>query len=144
GGGEPPPDVVYRFEVHCLDAATGTTLWHQQAAERKPPIGTHLSNTFATETPVTDGERVYAYFGMIGVYCYDMSGQPLWNVDLGAYRMQGNWGTSSSPVLDGNRLFLQCDNMEKSFLVALDAKTGKELWRVRRSEGSTWSTPVVW
>src|SRR5207248_313250 len=85
------------------------------------------------ETPVTDGERVYAYFGMVGVFCYDLSGKPLWGKDLGAYRMFGNWGTSSSPALDGDRLFIQCDNQENSFLVALDRKTGKELWRVNRS-----------
>ncbi len=144
GGGEPAPDVVFRYEIHCLDRDTSKTLWHQLAAERKPPIGTHLSNTYATETPVTDGERVYAYFGMIGLYCYDLTGKQLWTKDLGAYPMQGNWGTSSSPVLDGDRLFIQCDNQQKSFLVAFDTKTGKELWRVSRSEGSTWGTPVVW
>jgi outer membrane protein assembly factor BamB len=144
GGGEPPPDVVFRWEVHCLDRATGKTLWHQVAVERKPTIGTHLSNTYASETPVTDGERVYAYFGMIGLFCYDLSGKLVWSKDLGAYPMQGNWGTSSSPVLDGDGLFVQCDNQQHSFLVALDTKTGKELWRANRSEGSTWSTPVVW
>jgi outer membrane protein assembly factor BamB len=144
GGGEPPPDAVFRWEVHCLDRATGKTLWHQVAAERKPAVGTHLSNTYATETPVTDGERVYACFGNVGLFCYDVSGRPVWGKDLGAYRMFGSWGASSSPVLDGDRLFVQCDNQERSFLLALDTRTGRELWRVRRSGGSTWSTPVVW
>ncbi|MBV9125340.1 MAG: PQQ-binding-like beta-propeller repeat protein [Planctomycetes bacterium] len=144
GGPEAPPDEVFRWEVYCLDAATGKTLWHQVAAQRKPPIATHISNTYASETPVTDGERLYAYFGMIGVFCYDLSGKLLWSKDLGAYRMFGNWGTSSSPALDEGRLFVQCDNEEQSFLLALDAKTGNELWRVRRSERSTWGTPVVW
>jgi outer membrane protein assembly factor BamB len=145
GGGEKePPNEVYRWEVHCLDAATGKTLWKQAAAQRKPPVATHLSNTYSSETPVTDGERVYAYFGMVGVFCYDLSGKPLWSKDLGTYRMFGNWGTGSSPALDGDRLFIQCDNEERSFLVALDRKTGHELWRVSRPEKSTWSTPVVW
>jgi outer membrane protein assembly factor BamB len=111
-GEDAPPEELYRWEVHCLDAATGKTMWKQVAAERKPPIATHLSNTYASETPVTDGERVYAYFGMVGVFCYDLSGKLLWSKDLGAYRMQGNWGTSSSPALDGQRLFIQCDNNE--------------------------------
>ena len=141
GGPNAPPDAVYRWEVHCLDAASGKTLWKQVAAERKPTIATHISNTYASETPVTDGERVYAYFGMVGVFCYDFSGKLLWSKDLGSYRMFGNWGTSSSPVLDGDRLFIQCDNEEKSFLVALDKKTGEQLWRVSRAERSTWSTP---
>ncbi|MBI3882567.1 MAG: PQQ-binding-like beta-propeller repeat protein [Verrucomicrobia bacterium] len=144
GGGEDAPDVMYRWEVHCYDRATGKLLWNQKAAEHKPRSGNHLSNTFASETPVTDGERVYAYIGQVGVFCYDLNGKLLWSHDLGAYRTQGNWGTSSSPALEGGRLFVLCDNAEKSFLVAFDAKSGKELWRVSRSEGTTWSSPIIW
>jgi outer membrane protein assembly factor BamB len=144
GGGEPAPDTVYRWEVHCYDRTTGKLLWKQKAAEHKPRSGNHLSNTFASETPVTDGERVYAYIGQVGVFCYDLDGKLLWSHDLGAYRTQGNWGTSSSPALEGNRLFVLCDNAERSFLVAFDTKTGKELWRVNRNEGTTWSSPIIW
>ena len=144
GGPASPPDELHRWEVHCLDAMSGKTLWKQVAAERKPFNPTHISNTYASETPVTDGERVYAYFGQVGLYCYDMSGQLLWSRDLGQYKVFGNWGTSSSPALDGDRLFIQCDNDNRSFLVAFDARTGNELWRVGRTEKSTWSTPVVW
>jgi outer membrane protein assembly factor BamB len=144
GGGAPAPDKLYRWEVHCLDSATGHTLWKQVAAEHKPHTGNHVCNTYASETPVTDGERVYAYFGMCGVFCFDLNGKPLWNRDLGAYRTFANWGSSSSPALDGERLFVQCDNEQQSFLVALDKKTGNEMWRVAREERSTWSTPILW
>ncbi len=144
GGGEEAPDTIYRWEVHCLERATGKTLWKQVAAEHKPRSGNHLSNTFASETPVTDDERVYAYFGQVGVFCYDVTGKLVWSHDLGAFRTQGNWGTSSSPALEGGRLFVLCDNNEKSFLVAFDMKTGNELWRVSRAEGSTWSSPIIW
>jgi outer membrane protein assembly factor BamB len=144
GGGEPAPDVVFRWEVHCFDAATGHPLWKQLAAEHKPTTGTHISNTYASETPVTDGERVYAYFGMVGVYCYDINGKLLWTRDLGAFKTFANWGSSSSPAFDGERLFILCDNEEKSFLVALDKKTGKDVWRIARPERSTWSTPILW
>jgi outer membrane protein assembly factor BamB len=139
-----PPDAVYQFEVCCLNRADGKVLWKQVAAERKPTISTFPSNGYASETPVTDGERVYAYFGMHGVYCYDLNGKLLWSKDLGSYRMAFGHGTGSSPALDGGRLFVQCDNEEKSFLVAFDGKTGKELWRVPRAERSGWSTPLVW
>jgi outer membrane protein assembly factor BamB len=138
------PDVVYRWEVYCLSAADGKVIWKHAAAEGKPSLSIHPSNTYATETPVTDGERVYAYFGMTGVFCYDFSGKLLWKADLGSYPMAMGNGTGSSPVLDGGWLFIQCDNEEKSFLVALDAKTGKELWRTPRSEHTGWSTPFVW
>src|SRR5262249_11143412 len=105
---------------------------------------TQSSNTYASETPVTDGELVFAYFGMHGLYCYDLAGKLVWNKDLGSYPMNLGWGTGSSPVLEGDRLFLQCDNETKSFLVAFDKKTGNELWRVSRNAKSSWSTPFVW
>ena len=137
GRGQQPPDTVYKWEVYCLNATDGKVLWKQIAAEKKPTIGINPGNTYATETPVTDGERIYAYFGMTGVYCYDLTGKKLWNVDLGSYRMAMGYGTGSSPALDNGRLFIQCDNDEKSFLVALDAKSGKELWRVARWRKTT-------
>ena len=143
-GGGRPPDAVYQFEISCLNAADGKVIWKQTAAEQKPTIPIHGSNTYATETPVTDGERVYAYFGMTGVFCYDFSGKQLWKADLGSYTMTMGYGTGSSPVLADGRLFIQCDNEQKSFLAALDAKTGKELWRTPRSERTGWSTPLVW
>lgn len=144
GGGEAAPQKVFRWEVHCLDRESGKILWTQVAAEHEPITGNHVSNTYASETPVTDGERVYAYFGMNGVFCYDLTGHLLWSRDLGAYRTFANWGSSSSPAFDGERLFVLCDNEERSFLVALDPKTGKDLWRIARRERSTWSTPILW
>jgi outer membrane protein assembly factor BamB len=144
GRGMRPPDEVYKWRVLCLSATDGKVIRQQTAAEHKPAIPKHGSNTYATETPATDGERVYAYFGMTGVFCYDLSGKLLWKKDLGSYAMAMGNGTGSSPALDDGRLFIQCDNEEKSFLVALDAKTGAELWRAPRTERTGWSTPLVW
>lgn len=143
GRREAPQD-VYRWEVHCLDRATGKTIWKTLADEHRPSIPTHRTNTFASETPIVDGERIYAYFGMTGLYCYDFAGKLLWKKNLGSYPMANGWGTGSSPVLVDDLLILQCDNEEKSFLVALDKKTGEEKWREARDERSTWSTPFVW
>lgn len=142
--GQGAPSTPFKFQVICLDLATGKELWKQTAIDDKPKILTHSSNTYATETPVTDGQYVYAYFGMHGLFCYDLNGKLIWKKDLGVYQMMAGWGTASSPILDGDRLFIQCDNEEKSFLVALDKKDGKELWKVNRTERSTWSTPLVW
>jgi outer membrane protein assembly factor BamB len=138
------PDAYFKWQVLCLDGATGKTLWTKVAAERKPAFGNHPSNTWATETPVVDGQRVYAYFGNVGLFCYDFGGKLIWSVDLGAHKTFGNWGTSSSPAFDGDHLFIQCDNNESSFLIAIDKNTGKEHWRVAREERSTWSTPILW
>jgi outer membrane protein assembly factor BamB len=144
GGGDSPPDQVYRWEVICLDRTSGKVLWKQVALEGKPRIPTHSSNTYASETPVTDGERVIAYFGMHGLYCYDFDGKLLWKADPGSHPMVMGWGTSSSPVIDGGLVFLQIDNEEESMLMAFDCKTGEEQWSVPREEHSNWSTPLVW
>lgn len=81
---------------------------------------------------------------MMGVHCFDMDGKLVWQRDLGQYKMRAGWGTSSSPVLLNDKLFLQVDNEEQSFLVALDAETGEEVWRVARDEPSQYSSPIVW
>lgn len=138
------PDVLYQWEVYCLDKNTGKTIWKQQALEAKPRIPTHGSNTYASETPVTDGERLYVYFGMMGVFCYDLDGKLLWKKDLGSFPMQMGWGTSSSPVVEGENVYLQIDNEQKSFLVALNKKTGEEVWKVDREEKTNWGSPMVW
>jgi outer membrane protein assembly factor BamB len=144
GRGSQPPDQVYRWMLMCLDRSSGKILWEQLAHEGKPTIATHRSNTFASETPVTDGRLVYAYFGMTGLYAYDLDGKLVWGKNLGSFPMMMGWGTGSSPALAANRLFVQCDNEQESFLVALDKLTGNELWRVAREEKSNWSTPFVW
>jgi outer membrane protein assembly factor BamB len=143
-GGGKPPDQVYQWQVLCLDRASGKLLWKQTAVEKKPTIAKQPSNSYASETPITDGERVYAYFAMTGLFCYDMSGTLVWKRDLGSYPTAMGFGTGSSPTLEGDRLFVQCDNEKASFLVALDKKTGKDLWRVDREEKTSWSTPFIW
>lgn len=143
-GERQPPEDIYRWEVHSIDRKTGQTVWKKLALEGRPRIPTQESNTYATETPVSDGERIYAYFAMHGIFCFDMAGDLVWKKDLGSYPMAAGWGTASSPVLDGNRLFVLCDNERESFLVALDKLTGSELWRTPRSEKTSYATPFVW
>jgi outer membrane protein assembly factor BamB len=144
GRGAAPPDQVLQWEIYCFDRTTGKELWKQVPLDGKPKIATHRSNNYASETPVTDGERIYVYFGMHGLFCYDLEGKQLWKKDLGSFPMMMGWGTSSSPAVHGELLYLQIDNEEKSFLVALNKKSGDEVWRVTRSEKSNWSTPIIW
>lgn len=134
----------HQFLLHCVDWQTGKLLWSRCARKAVPPGRIHPKNSYASETPVTDGERVYAYFGGIGLFCYDLDGRELWSREWGSFEMDWNWGTSASPVLHGDRLFLVNDNAEQSFLVALDTRTGKDVWRVERDEKSNWSNPFVW
>jgi outer membrane protein assembly factor BamB len=135
---------VYRWELTCLDLKTGKELWRQVARKGSPRSGAESGNTYASETPVTDGKRVYVYFGMTGVYCYDLNGKALWQKDLGVYPTLNDWGTGSSPVIYKDMLFVQVDNEQASFVVALNAATGEEKWRAERQEKTNYSTPVIW
>ncbi len=136
---------AYRFEVHCYALDSGDLVWSQVAHEGEPREPRHRDNTFASETAVTDGERVYAYFGMNVVACYTLDGEPVWRKDLGAYPMDNDWGTSSGPVVTEGKVFIQIDNETDSHLVALNTSDGEQAWRVERAdEVSNWSTPIVW
>ena len=144
GSGREPPKFEHRWLLLCLDANSGDVLWERAVREGRPTIPIHANNTYASETPATDGERVVAYFGMLGVWCYDYSGNLLWQRDLKTYPTQFDWGTGSSPVLFGDRVFIQCDNEQASYLAALDKRTGDDVWRRDRQEKSNWSTPYLW
>jgi outer membrane protein assembly factor BamB len=134
----------HHWMVLCFDFKTGQKLWQKEAHQGAPMSTVHIKNTYASETPVTDGERLYAYFGNVGLFCYDLDGKELWSQKWGSFRTRYGWGTAASPALHQGRLFVVNDNEERSFLVALDAKTGKQLWRVERDEKSNWATPFVW
>ncbi len=127
--------------VLALDRATGTPLWKRAVATRqKSPL--RSPNTPASPTPVTDGRNVYAFFQDFGLVAYGPAGEPLWELPLGPFRNQ--YGMASSPVLAGNTLILQCDQSAGSFLLAVDRRSGKVLWRRPRPEvGNGYSTPVI-
>jgi outer membrane protein assembly factor BamB len=139
-----PPDTEHLWKVLCLDLESGRVLWDETAHRGKPETPLHIKNTYASETPVTDGQRVYAYFGNLGIFCYDLDGKPVWSKRLEPHATRAGWGTAASPALDGSRLFIVNDNDESSYLAAFDTSDGTELWRVERDERSNWSTPFVW
>jgi outer membrane protein assembly factor BamB len=145
GGDRPtPPADVHEWIVMCLDLKSGEMIWRKTVHEGRPDSSIHLKNSFASETPVTDGERVYAYFGNIGVFCFNPDGDILWEKRVASHKTRNGWGTAASPVLHDGRLYLVNDNDEESWLMALDSKTGEELWRTKRDEKSNWSTPYIW
>lgn len=140
----PPDKNVHQWKVFCLDLATGRLLWEHVAHEGVPPKPHHLKNTLASESPVTDGQRLYAYFGNIGLYCYDLDGQVLWTRPFEVHETQLGWGTAISPVVHDGRVYIVNDNEEQSYLLALDAATGKDVWRVQREEKTNYATPCIW
>jgi outer membrane protein assembly factor BamB len=143
-GGRVQPTDVHRWMIYCLDFDTGKILWEREAHKGVPPQPRHPKNSYASETPVTDGQRVYAYFANIGCFCYDMTGKPLWEKRWDSYTMRGGWGTGTSPVLYKDRLYIVNDNEQQSFMVVLNSSTGKQVWRVEREERSNWATPYIW
>ncbi len=144
GGERPAPQVEHRWMVYAIDFATGKIAWEREAHRGRPPAARHLKNTYASETPVTDGQRVYVSFGNVGVFAYDFGGKQLWSSPAQLKPMRNGWGTAASPVLHNGRLYIVNDNDGGSYLTALDAATGKTIWLVERKEGTNWSTPYIW
>ncbi|MEL6109036.1 MAG: PQQ-binding-like beta-propeller repeat protein [Planctomycetota bacterium] len=139
------PDKPYSFEVHCLNLSDGSVAWKKQVVSKKPPFKIHPSNSYATESPVTDGNHIYAYFAAVGIVaCLDTSGERVWMRDLGAFKTGNDFGTGSSLALHNGRVFVQCDNEQQSFVCALDAQSGEDSWRLERDGGTSWSSPVIW
>ena len=145
-GGERPnaPRPEHEWKLLCLELSSGKVRWERVVHRGEPPGPVHLKNSNASETPVTDGERVYVCVGNVGVFCLDFAGKEVWSKPLEAHKIRNGWGTAASPVLYRDRLYLVSDNEEHSYVLALDKRTGKEAWRVDRDEKSNWSTPYVW
>lgn len=144
GNRDEPSDKTHLWMVYCIDFNTGKIIWEKLAHQAVPKYAVHVKNTYASETPVTDGERVYAYFGNIGLFCYDMDGNELWSKEFGSFKTRYNWGTAASPVLYKDWLFIVNDNEEQSFAAALGKITGAQMWRIDRDEKSNWATPYIW
>ena len=146
-----------QWKVFCLNKRTGDILWDRTAHEGVPKQKRHPKATHANCTMATDGTNVVAFFGSEGLYCYDLDGHLRWQKDWGTLRTspivyndkpdpQGvdlEWGFASSPVLYGHRVFVQCDVLTNGFIAALDIADGKEVWRTRRDDTATWSTPAI-
>jgi outer membrane protein assembly factor BamB len=130
--------------VLALDAKTGKIVWQKTAWEGTPYDTRHKRGSFASPTPVTDGTLVYAYFGSEGLYVYDFKGDLKWSWKTGGIATLGV-GVGTSPVLYDKLVIVQCDedSGEKSFIVGLDRKTGKEVWRVARNIEVSWATPIL-
>jgi outer membrane protein assembly factor BamB len=144
GGERKAPNDEHRFVVYALDLKSGKVIWQREVFKGVPTFSRHLKNSYASETPVTDGERVYFAFGQLGLFAFDLNGKPAWTYQLPQVKTRYGWGTAASPVIHEGRLYHIYDNDDQSFLVALDKKTGKEIWKVVRDEKSNWATPFVW
>jgi len=140
---------LHRWMIYALDKQTGKIVWEQLAYQGEPLEKRHIKATYANSTPATDGRIVVAWFGSQGIHAYDVNGRFLWKVDIGRVDMGAydvptvEWGPASSPIIWKDLVIVQCDTQADSFIIALDAKTGKTVWKTDRDEIPSWGTPTV-
>ena len=143
--GEPPQ----RYVVLAYDKRSGELLWQRTAFEGTPSVRRHTKASHTNSTPATDGDVLVVFLGSEGLHAFDLDGQPLWSrqfglLDSGYYMVKtAQWGFASSPLVHDGRVIIQADVQGESFLAALDAATGEDIWRTERDEVPTWSTPAV-
>jgi outer membrane protein assembly factor BamB len=139
----------HKWVISAIDKRTGRIRWERVAHEGVPRNTRHIKSTYASATPATDGRIVVAWFGSEGVHAWDVSGRPLWKVDLGRVDMGAydiptyEWGPASSPIIWNGLVIVQCDTQADSFVLALDAATGETKWKTDRDELPSWGTPTV-
>lgn len=143
GRGAQAATKVHEFWVYALDRKDGSVVWKTKVNEVVPHEAGHATGSLASNSPVTDGEHIYAHFGSRGLYCLDMSGKVQWKKDLGIMRTRNGFGEGSSPALHGDTLVVNWDHEGDSFVVAFDKKTGEERWRKARDEVTSWTTPRI-
>ena len=133
----------HQFAVMAIDRQTGAVAWRRTVATRQPHESTHESATWASNSPVTDGEHVLSFFGSNGLYCLDTGGRLLWSRDFGDMQVKHGHGEGASPLLHGETVVVNWDHEGASLIVALAKRTGEELWRQPRDEVTSWATPIV-
>jgi len=133
----------YKFMVIAISRHDGKILWERTVREELPHDGVHYTASLASNSPVTDGEHLFAFFGSYGLYCLELDGKLLWQTDLGDMQTLHSHGEGSSPALFGETLVIVWDHEGESFLVAFDTRTGKQRWKVERDRGTSWTTPIV-
>lgn len=139
------PDAPLQFMVQCLNIDDGSMLWEKTIAEEKPKHPIHSSNSFATESPTTDGKHLFVYYASIGTVCaLDFDGNQIWTQNVGSYPTGNGFGPGSSITVGDGKVFLQCDNDQSSFVVAFDALSGKQAWRKERDSRTSWASPLFW
>jgi outer membrane protein assembly factor BamB len=131
------------FQLLCFERSTGNLLWTRTATTARPHEGTHSTNGYASASPCTDGQFVYAHFGSRGTFCFTIDGTLVWERDFGDMQTRNEFGEGSSPTLFGNRLIIPWDHEGLSRLICVDASTGQTIWDTPRDEPTCWATPLV-
>ena len=143
-GRSEPPETLHHWLVYCLDLNSGDILWKREPITAKPNVPRHPKATYASETPTTDGKRLYVLFGDVGLFCYSFEGDLIWKQEIESKKTMYGYGAAASPIVHDDQVIMVYDNHESSYIAAYDTETGSENWRIDRDEKSTWATPFVW
>jgi hypothetical protein len=131
------------FIVLAVRRANGQIAWQKTVHRELPAEGGHNTASLASNSPVTEGKRIYASFGSRGLFCLDLKGNILWTKDFGEMLTKHAHGEGSSPVLYENTIVVNWDHEGESFVIALDKRTGEQQWKSPRDEVTSWATPIV-
>jgi outer membrane protein assembly factor BamB len=136
-------EFIHEFKVISVDKTSGKINWQTVVTQELPAERTHELSSWASNSPVTDGQNIYAYIGSRGLFCLDMLGVVKWERDFGQMEFVASFGEGNSPAVSNDKIFVQWDHQQKSYLYALDKKTGKEVWTAERDEITSWATPLI-
>ena len=134
----------HHFYAIAVSRKTGDVVWQKKLTDKLPHEGGHETASLASNSPVTDGEHIFAFFGSHGLFCLDTDGNVIWKKDLGNMHTKHGHGEGASPVLHGDTLVVNWDHEEQSFIVAFDKATGDERWKLQRDEVTSWASPIVY
>ena len=142
-------DTEHSYRLYCLDKLSGKVIWEKEAHKGVPKVKRHTKATHANSTPATDGRHVVTFFGSEGLHCYTVDGEPVWKKDLGTLDSgyyvvpSAQWEFGSSPIIHNDKVIVQCDVQQGSFVAAYGLSDGREIWRTPRQEVPTWGTPTI-
>lgn len=132
-----------KFMVIALRRSDGKVIWNKTVRDSVPHENRHVTGSYASASPITDGEHIYAFFGSNGLFALNLKGEVVWKKDLGNMHTKHGHGEGSSPALYGDTLVVNWDHEGPSFIVAFDKRTGDQRWRKERDEPTSWSSPHV-
>ncbi|MGB0581991.1 MAG: PQQ-binding-like beta-propeller repeat protein [Limisphaerales bacterium] len=133
----------HRFVIQAFARKNGAVLWEKTLWEGYPHEGGHYTGSLISNSPITDGKQLYVSLGSRGLYALDLNGKVNWEKDLGKMETRHAHGEGSSPALHGETLVLNWDHQKQSYLMAFNTRIGKQLWKVKRDEMTSWSTPLI-
>jgi len=146
-----PDETELEYLLIAFSLHKGRELWRRTLYSGRPPGGRHAKNSFASETPVTDGETIFVHIGNLGLWAFSLDGEPQWRKSLDAFDVYMSFGTGGSPALTDNYVVLLNDNQEHPFIAAYSKDDGREVWRSARQTvpaskpiRTSWSSPYVW